>query len=119
MEVIELDSKDAAREALLCVRDDHMAMEEVAREGRYPFSREQTLLEDIAPDVQQRFLSASAGDLMEPMELDGSYRLCRITGKKEPDPEDPSVRGRVDQRLLDRHFNEVASRHIRWDLLLS
>jgi hypothetical protein len=119
LEVIELDSRDAAQEALLCVRDDGMSMQEVAAEGRYPFRREERLLEDIAPEVQQQFLSASAGDLMPPMELDGGYRLCRITGKREPDPEDASVRQRVDQRLLDRHFTELASRHVRWDLALS
>ena len=119
LEVIELDSRDAAQEALLCVRDDEMSMEQVAAEGRYPFRREERLLEDIPPDVQQRFLSASAGDLMPPMELDGGYRLCRISGKREPDPADPSVRSRVDQRLLDRHFTELASRHVRWDLALS
>lgn len=119
LEVIELDSRDAAHEALICVRDDEMSMEEVAAESRYPFRREERLLEDIAPDVQQRFLSASAGDLMPPIELDGGFRLCRITGKREPNPTDASVRSRVDQRLLDRHFTELASRHVRWDLALS
>ncbi len=36
VETIELDSLDAAREALLCAREDGMSMEEVAAEGRYP-----------------------------------------------------------------------------------
>jgi hypothetical protein len=53
------------------------------------------------------------------MELDGGYRVCRIAGKREPDPADASVRQRVDQRLLNRHFTELASRHVRWDLALS
>ena len=119
LEVIELDSHDAAREALLCVREDNMAMEEVATEGRYPFRREKLLLENIAPDVQQRFLSANAGELMEPMELDGGHRLCRIIGKKEPDPQDPAVRARVEQRILDRHFAEVSSRLVQWQIALS
>jgi hypothetical protein len=119
LEVIEFDSHDAAREALLCVREDNMAMEEVAREGRYPFRREQLLMENIAPDVQQRFLSANAGELMEPMELDGGHRLCRIVGKKEPDPQDPAVRARVEQRILDRHFAELSSRLVHWQIALS
>ena len=119
VELIEFDSHDAAREALLCVREDNMAMEEVATEGRYPFRREKLLLETIAPDLQQRFLSASAGDLMEPMQLEGGHRLCRITGKKEPDPQDPEVRSRVEQRILDRHFGELSSRLIHWQIALS
>jgi hypothetical protein len=119
VELIEFDSHDAAREARLCVREDNMAMEEVATEGRYPYRREKLLLEKIAPDVQQRFLSANAGDLMEPMELDGGHRLCRIIAKKEPDPQDPEVRGRVEQRLLDRHFAELSSRLVHWPIALN
>jgi hypothetical protein len=75
VEVIEFDNRDAAREAMLCVREDNMAMEEVATEGRYPFRREKLLLEDIAPEVQQPFLSANAGELMDPMELKAASAL--------------------------------------------
>ena len=46
-EVIELESRDAAKEALFCVTEDGMSMEEVAAEGRYPFKRIDFLLEDL------------------------------------------------------------------------
>lgn len=119
VEIIEFDSQDAAREALFCVRDDGMSMEEVAREGRYPFRREQILLEDIPPEIQQQFLSVSPGETLDPMELEGSHRLFRIAGKSEPDPEDAAVRERVERRILDRHFTDLVSRHVRWENLLS
>ena len=51
VEVIEFDSHDAAREALLCVSEDSMSMEDVATEGRYPFRHERLVLENIAPDA--------------------------------------------------------------------
>ena len=38
-EVIELESHDAAKEALFCVQQDGMSMEEVATEGGYPYRR--------------------------------------------------------------------------------
>src|SRR5213076_2688970 len=69
-EVIELESRDAAQEALFCVREDGMSMEEVAIEGRYPYRRVDFLLEDIPTDGQQRFLSVSAGDVLEPVARD-------------------------------------------------
>lgn len=119
LEVIEFDSHDAASEALLCVREDGMEMEEVARDGRYPFRREQTLLEDIAPEIQQQFLSVSAGEVLEPTEIEGVQQLYRVLGKNEPDPADPAVRQRVDQRMLDRHFADLESRHVRWENALS
>jgi hypothetical protein len=119
LEVIELDSRDAAREALLCVKEDSMSMEEVARDGRYPFRHERVLLQDIPPDAQQPFLSANAGELMDPVEQEGAHRLCRVVSKKEPDPNDPEVRRRIEQRILARHFNELSNRFVDWQIALS
>ena len=119
LEVLEVDSHDAAREALFCVREDGMAMEEVAAEGRYPFHREQLLLEDISPEMQQQFLSVTPGSVLEPMEIEGAHRLCRVIAKHEPDPADAGVQRRIEQRLLDRHFADAVLQHVRWDLSLS
>ena len=110
-EVIELESRDAAQEALFCVREDGMSMEEVATEGRYPYRRADFLLEDIPNDVQQRFLSVSAGDVLEPVARGEGFELCRIIKKVGPHLEDPTVKLRIGQRLLDRHFSELASKY--------
>jgi len=75
------------------------------------------VLEDIAPETQQQFLSVSAGELLEPMEVDGSFRLSRVVAKREPDPDDPAVRSRIEQRLLNRHFADLVSQHVRWEIL--
>lgn len=112
IEKIELESRDAAQEALFCVREDGMSMEEVATEGRYPYQRLEFLLEDIPVDLQQRFLSVSVGDILEPIERGDGFELCRVTKKVEPHPDDPAVRLRIEQRLLDRHFTELMSKHV-------
>ncbi len=111
-EVIELESHDAAQEALFCVREDGMSMEEVAIEGRYPYRRIDFLFEDIPSDVQQRFLSVSPGDVLEPAVRGDGFELCRIVNKIEPEPDDPSVKSRIDQRMLDRHFSELTSKYV-------
>src|SRR5438132_13874147 len=77
-EVIELESLDAAREALFCVREDGMSMEEVATEGRYPYRRADFLLEDLPVDAQQRFLSVSAVDVLTPLTHGDVFELSRI-----------------------------------------
>ena len=110
-EVMELESRDAAQEALFCVREDGMSMEEVATEGRYPYRNVNFVLEDVSADVQQRFLSVSAGDVLEPISRGDGFELCRIIKKIEPQPDDPSVKLRIDQRLLDRHFSELTSKY--------
>jgi hypothetical protein len=87
-------------------------MEEVASEGRYPYRRADFLLEDIPAEGQQRFLSLSAGDVLEPLARGDGFELCRIISKVEPRPDDPAVKSRIDQRLLDRHFSDLASRYL-------
>src|ERR1043165_4496115 len=110
-ETIEVESLDAAHEALFCVREDGMSMEEVANEGGYPYRRVDFILEDLPTDSQHRFLSVSAGEMLQPFAHGDGFELCRIVKKIEPQPEDPSVRSRIDQRLLDRHFAELTSKY--------
>ena len=110
-EVIELESLDAAREALFCVREDGMSMEEVATEGRYPYRRADFLLEDLPVDAQHKFLSVSAGEVLQPVTHGDGFELCRILRKIEPQPDDPSVKSRIDQRILNRHFAELTSKY--------
>jgi hypothetical protein len=110
-EVIELESHDAAKEALFCVQQDGMSMEEVATEGGYPYRRSDFLLEDLPVDAQHRFLSTSAGDVLEPIARGDGFELSRIVKKIEPHADDPTVKLRIDQRLLDRHFSELTSKY--------
>ena len=112
VETIEFDSLDAAREALLCVRQDGMTMEEVAAEGRYPYRHMEILLEDVPEDLQQKFLSATPGAILEPITRGEAVHLCRILGKAEPDVDDPTVKTRAEDRILDRYFGEL-TRQIR------
>jgi hypothetical protein len=111
-EVIELESRDAAQEALFCVREDGMSMEEVAVEGRYPYRRVDFVLEDISIDAQQKFHSVSAGHVLEPVARGDGFELCRVMKKIEPQPDDPRVKSRIDQRLLERHFSELTSKYV-------
>lgn len=111
-EVIEVESRDAAQEAMFCVTEDGMSMEEVATEGRYPCRRVEFLLEDLPAELQQIFMSVSPGDLLDPMPHGDGFELCRVVNKTEPDPTDASVKQRIEERLLDRHFSDLASKHV-------
>lgn len=119
VEMMELESRDAASEAYLCVRDDGMTMAEVASEGRYPFHQTDMVLEEIADDLQQKFLSLTPGSLMEPTPREDGFLLTRILNKKEPTLEDADVRARVDERILERYFSDLAANRIRWAILMT
>jgi hypothetical protein len=111
IEVIEVESHDAAKEALFCVQQDGMSMEEVATEGRYHYRQENFVLEDLPADVQHVFLSVSAGDVLEPLARGDGFELCRVVNKIEPQADHPTVKSRIDQRLLERHFSELMSKY--------
>lgn len=110
-EVIEVESQDAAREALFCIREDGMSMEEVAAEARYPYRTLTFLREEVPPDLQQKFLSVAVGDILDPVAHGDGFQLLRITNKVEPDPTDPAVQERIDGRLVERHFSDLTSKY--------
>jgi hypothetical protein len=117
LETVEFDSLDAAREALLCVRDDGMSMAAVAEEGRYPYRHAEILLEDLPEDLQQKFLSVSAGEILEPISRGDGFHLCRVIEKAEPQADDEAVRDRAEKRILERYFSELTAKHIQWRIL--
>jgi hypothetical protein len=112
IEMIEVESRDAAQEALFCVREDGMSMQEVATEGRYPYRRADFHLEDLPVDAQQNYLSVSAGDVLGPTQRGDGFELCRIIKKAEPRLEDPTIKSRIDQRLLDRYFSDLTTKYM-------
>jgi hypothetical protein len=114
LETIELECLDAANEAILCVREDGMVMSAVAAEGGYPHRRENRLLEEFPPELQQKLLCAAPGDLLEPMEENGVFHVYRLNRKTEPALDDSQVRDRVEREILTRHFTGLCSRLVRW-----
>jgi hypothetical protein len=117
VETIEFDSRDAASEAVWCVRSDGMSMAEVAQEGRYPYQRTELVLEEISEDLQQKFLSLTPGSILEPIPRDDGFQLARLLGKAEPKLDDPGVRSRVAERILARHFADLTSKCIRMEIM--
>ena len=111
-EVIELESSDAAKEALLCIRQDCMSMEEVATEARYPYRRITFLFEAVPEELKQKFWSAAAGDVLNPIPRGDGFELYRIIRKIEPNPIDPEIQHQVDQHLLERQFAALISKHV-------
>lgn len=112
-EVIEVESLDAAKEALFCIREDGMSMEEVASEARYPHRRISFRHEDVPAELQRKFWSVTEGDLLEPLPRGDSFELYRITQKSEPDLSDTIVRERIDERLLEQYFGDLVRDHVQ------
>ena len=114
LELLEVESLDAAREAFLCVREDGIPLAEIAADGRYSLRHLDAFYEDLPEDLQRSVLCATAGEVLEPIPHADGYQLWRLRQKQEPDLADSAVRERVDQRIQERHFSELATTCIRW-----
>lgn len=118
LEILEVDTESAAREASLMVRQDGMNLRQVAMAGAYPCSRLSSLMEDLPLEWQQALGSAAPGNLLPPFERQGSYQLCLLKKKAEPALENAQVRQRVDAAILRQHFTELECRHVQWHMSL-
>jgi hypothetical protein len=114
LETVDVDSLDAVREVVMCVRDDGISLSDVASDGGYSYERTEVMLEDLPPDVQQKVLCAIPGEMLEPLPHDGGFHMYRLLGRADPDLADDEVRERVERRMLERHFAELTAASVRW-----
>lgn len=113
METLELDSQAAAREAVLCVKDDGASLASVARDAGYHAERAAIWIDDLDPRVAQRLLGAAAGEVVGPIECDRRFVVHQVIRKIEPALSDPVVSERVDAAVIDACFDDLCSRHIQ------
>ncbi len=116
VELMEVESLDAAREALLCVREDRLALAEVAKMGGYPHRQAKLRYENLGEDVQHAFLRATPGEVLDPFDLGDGFQLCRMIEKLEPSIDEPVVRARLETEIIARNFTELAAKHVRFAL---
>ena len=104
----------SAREAALCVREDGMALDEVAAAAHTAVQEASAFLEALEPDFRTRCLAAAPGELLGPL-ADGDGALIAVLSEKiAPRLDDPDVRRRIEGELIGRALaHEVATR-VTW-----
>lgn len=115
-QVVTFPSEPLAREAALCVRDDGLGIEEVAREARSELQDATLYIEDVEPALQGVLRSAAPDALLGPIPWEGQYALVQMLEKVRATPEDPEVRARAEGHLLDRLFADLEERRVIWSL---
>jgi len=114
IEMLTLRSRDAAQEAVLCLKEKLLSKEELAKECRASWEPQEFFLGDCEPEVQHEFISAVPGEVLAPKPYEEGFVVSRIEAKTEPDLTDAQIRARIDKRLLTAHFSELTSKSIRW-----
>ncbi len=114
VELMDLESADAVREACFCLSTDGLSMEELAEQEHNQVERREILLEEFPEELQQRFLSAESGQVLPLITTDDRFQVCRILKKREPALADEKVLARVDAELLAGHFGNLVAKQIVW-----
>jgi hypothetical protein len=114
VEMMDLESDEAAREAVLCLESDGLSMEGLARQEGCLVERQRFLLEEFPEGLQRRILGAEAGRAFRLAASDNRFQVCRVVRKTPPCLEDDKVLKRVDEELLSSHFGNLEAKHVHW-----
>lgn len=113
-EQAEFDSPGAAREAVLCTREDNASLSAIAEANAFPCEVASAFLGDLPPAWAEVLTSARLGEAVLPRETDGRIVVLAPLSRREPSLEDPAIVARLDAILVEQHFRELETRHIRW-----
>lgn len=110
----EFDSAGAAREAVLCTREDNASLSSIAGANAFPCEIATSFLGDLPPPWAEVLTSARLGEAVIPRETDGHIVVLAPLSRREPTLDDPDIVARLDAALVEQHFRELEARHIRW-----
>jgi hypothetical protein len=113
-QALSFASEDAAREAALCLREDGIDLEELARDAHVEADELAFYLSDLDPDRRALFLSARVGEVVGPFTEDDLHTLYQVTAKVLPAPEDPDVAERAREAILARSLESEVNRRVSW-----
>jgi ABC-type bacteriocin/lantibiotic exporter with double-glycine peptidase domain len=116
LEVLEFQTEKAARQALLCFREEGLTFAQGAHAAGAEIQRTSSLLEDLPEDWRQPLLSAAEGTISSPLMRGDRFNVCRLLAKDEPRLESIEVRRRVEDALLRQHLMELEGRHVHWQI---
>ncbi len=114
LECLEVESHDAAREALLCVREDGLSLRDIALEGGYVWHQVTSYFDDLPGDLQSRLLSLRPGDCVPPEPVGEGFRIWRLLCRTNPGLSDDDLRRRLNALLIRRHFTQLTANTVQW-----
>jgi hypothetical protein len=111
---LALPTLESAREAALCVREDGMDLDEVARSAGARVEVVSDFLENWEPALRGPLLAARTVDLLGPMESESGFLLVLVREKVLPSLQDPAVRRRATDQLLEAALAQEADSRVVW-----
>lgn len=112
--VIKFETETLAREAVLCVREDGLGVDQVARDAHAVVHEMRFFLGELDPALRPALLAATTQELIGPVPFEEGYALFLVLDKLLPDERTPDVRREVERRAISRAETEQVDRLVRW-----
>jgi hypothetical protein len=109
-----LPTIESAKEAALCVRADGMALDEVARNAGVEVLASRGFLDEYDAALLDALVAARPGELLGPTASGDRFLLVLVRDKVLPAPDDPAVRRRAEERLLDVALAREVHDRVEW-----
>jgi hypothetical protein len=113
MDTISFAAEPAAREAVLCVREDGLTLYDVSRLSHRPINRISVFLDDLDPSRRDQLLTAEPGHVLGPVAVGDRFDVTSLVRRIPPVLSDPRVAERARQTVLENAVRRAARDHVR------
>ena len=117
--VMAFPEESMAAEAALMLREDDEGFTGVYSVARAQPRTARFFLDQIEGPLRERFLGASAGDLLGPVRQGDEYVIYEIEQKQLPSAKDPEVRQRAEEGVLKSALSRKANSSVKWHAVLT
>jgi hypothetical protein len=111
---LEAPTKEVAREAVLCVREDRRALEDVARDSDLTVEHRRIYLDDADREIAPLLLGARAGDLIGPIGSGAAFAVVLVEDRVVPVAGDDAVTSRAERHVREQAVGRAVLQRVRW-----
>ena len=114
LERLSFKDESAAREAIFCIKEDGLSLEDVALDSHQSVRDNAAILERLEPELRDAVLSATVDEVIGPTLIGDRYEIAMVVGKKAAALEDSLVRARAEEAVVENLISKAILSHVRW-----
>ena len=107
-------TSSVAAEAAMQLREDRTPLAAVARVAELDVEQRMLVLEDAPATLRTALTGATVGDVVGPVDADGSHEVWVVTRRAPPDAADPLIAGRAAAAALDADRARRRAGRVQW-----
>ena len=109
-DTVVFSTEHAAREAILCIRDEQLSLQHVASLARRTAERRRRFADTIG--AADRLLTADPGSLVGPEVVDDGFEVTRLVGCTWPSLDDPRVAERARAAAVEAAVQQAVRERV-------